>query len=131
MPERLAETGLSRIDLIIQMLLTFVKWNSSLAALGTVLALGHPLAVLVSFVGAPIATINPFIGVGLFSGLVQVTFRKPRVSDVQNISDDSTGLRGIYRNRITRALLVFFLSSIGGAIGNFIAIAKIAALLAK
>ena len=131
MPERLAETGLSRIDLIIQMLLTFVKWNSSLAALGTVLALGHPLAILISFLGAPIATINPFIGVGLFSGLVQVTFSKPRVSDVQNISEDSTGLRGIYRNRITRALLVFFLSSIGGAIGNFIAIAKIAALLAK
>jgi pheromone shutdown-related protein TraB len=130
MPDSLAATGLSKFELIIKMLLTFVAWNSSLAALGTVLALGHPLAILISFLGAPVATINPLVGVGLFSGLVQVTFCKPRVSDVQSLTDDSTGLRGIYRNRITRALLVFFLSSIGGAVGNFIAIAKIAALLA-
>jgi pheromone shutdown-related protein TraB len=113
------------------MLLRWVLWNGSLAALGSVIALAHPLAVLVSFLGAPIATINPFIGVGLFSGLIQITLRKPQVSDIQNITDDVTSLRGIYRNRITRALLVFFLSSLGGAIGNFISVPAIAGLLAK
>jgi len=131
MSGRLAATGLSRADLILQMLLIFLKWNSSLAALGTVLALGHPLAVVAAFAGAPIATINPLIGVGLFSGLVQAAFCKPRVSDVQSLTDDSISLKGIYRNRITRALLVFFLSTLGGAVGNFIAIAKIAGLLAR
>ncbi|QQO10477.1 TraB/GumN family protein [Breznakiella homolactica] len=113
------------------MLLRWVLLNGSLAALGTLLALGHPLSILVSFLGAPIATINPFIAVGLLSGVTEATMRKPRVVDAQNISDDITSLRGIYRNRITKALLVFFLSSLGGAIGNFISIPSLAALLVK
>jgi pheromone shutdown-related protein TraB len=118
-------------DVSLSMLLRWVLLNGSLAALGAAAALAHPLSVLVSFVGAPIATINPFIGVGLFSGVVEAALRKPRVSDAQNIAEDVGSLRGIYRNRISRALLVFFLSSLGGAIGNFIAIPSLAGLLAK
>ncbi|MDR0583458.1 MAG: TraB/GumN family protein [Treponema sp.] len=111
------------------MLLRWILWNGSLAALGTIIALGHPLSIIVSFLGAPVATINPFIGVGLFSGLTEAAVRKPRVSDTETISEDVASLRGIYRNRISRALLVFFLSSLGGAIGNFISIPAIAGLL--
>jgi pheromone shutdown protein TraB len=121
----------SGADVSIAMLLHWVLWNGSLAALGTLLALGHPLAILVSFFGAPIATLNPFIGVGLFSGVVEAAMRKPRVTDAQNIAEDVSSLKGIYRNRISRALLVFFLSSIGGAIGNFISIPSLAGLLVK
>jgi pheromone shutdown-related protein TraB len=116
-------------EVSLAMLLRWILLNGSLAALGTVAALGHPLSVLVAFVGAPIATINPFIGVGLFSGVVEAALRKPRVSDAQNIAKDVGSLKGIYRNRISRALLVFFLSSLGGAIGNFIAIPSLAGLL--
>jgi pheromone shutdown protein TraB len=106
--------------------LKLLFWNGGLAALGTILALGHPLSVLVSFFGAPVATLNPFLGVGLFSGLTEVTMRKPRVTDAETINDDIGSLKGVYRNRITRALLVFILSSIGGIVGNFIAIPSIA-----
>jgi len=117
------ETGLS-------MMLKWVLWNGSLAAIGACIALAHPLAILVSFLGAPITSLNPFIGVGILSGLVQVTLLKPRVSDVQNIMEDSANLKGWYRNRITRALLVFFLSSLGSSIGTFVSIPAIAGLLA-
>jgi pheromone shutdown-related protein TraB len=113
------------------MLLRWILWNGSLAALGTLAALGHPLSILVSFVGAPIATINPFIGVGLFSGVTEATLRKPRVADAETLAGDVSSLRGIYRNRITRALLVFLLSSVGGMVGNFIAIPSLAGLLGK
>jgi pheromone shutdown-related protein TraB len=102
------------------MLKLWVLWNGSLAALGCIIALGHPLAVLVSFLGAPITSLNPFIGVGILSGLVQAAVRKPRVSDAENISADSASLKGIYRNRITRVLLVFFLSSLGSSIATFV-----------
>jgi pheromone shutdown-related protein TraB len=118
-------------DISLAMLLRWVLLNGSLAALGTIIALGHPLSALVSFVGAPIATINPFIGVGFFSGIVEATLRKPRVEDAQNITADVSSLKGLYRNRISRALLVFFLSSLGGMIGNFISIPFLAGLLAK
>jgi pheromone shutdown protein TraB len=121
----------SGADISRAMLLRWVLLNGSLAALGTIVALGHPLSVLISFVGAPIATINPFIGVGFFSGIMEATLRKPRVEDAQNISADVSSIRGFYRNRISRALLVFFLSSLGGAIGNFISIPSLAGLLAK
>ncbi len=113
------------------MLLRWMLWNGSLAALGTLIALGHPLSILVSFFGAPIATINPFVGVGLFSGITEATVRKPRVSDMERLSEDITSIRGLYRNRVSRALLVFFLSSIGGAIGNFISIPFLTSLVVK
>jgi pheromone shutdown-related protein TraB len=110
---------------------SWLLWNGSLAALGALIALGHPLSIIVSFLGAPIATLNPFIGVGLFSGVTEAWLRKPRVSDTETISADVTSLKGIYRNRITKALLVFFLSSLGGAIGNFISIPSLAGFLVK
>jgi pheromone shutdown-related protein TraB len=113
----------------LEMLIRWVLWNGSLAALGSLIALGHPLSILVSFLGAPVATINPFIGVGIFSGVTEALMRKPRVKDAQDIAVDVGSLKGVYRNRITRALLVFFLSSIGGMIGNFISIPSLAALL--
>jgi pheromone shutdown-related protein TraB len=121
----------SGADISRGMLLRWVLLNGSLAALGTIIALGHPLSVLISFVGAPIATINPFIGVGFFSGIVEASLRKPRVEDAQNISVDVSSVKGFYRNRISRALLVFFLSSLGGAIGNFISLPFLVGLLAK
>lgn len=113
----------------LEMLLRWVLLNGSLAALGSLIALGHPLSILISFIGAPVATINPFIAVGFFSGITEATLRKPRVADLEAVWEDITSLRGVYRNRITKALLVFFLSSLGGAIGNFISIPSLASLL--
>ena len=106
----------------LDMLIRWVLWNGSLAALGTLLALGHPLAIITGFVGAPLGTINPFLAVGLFTGLVQAWIRKPKVEDMESLADDAVSLKGLYKNRIGRVLLVFFLSSLGGAIGNFIAV---------
>jgi len=104
------------------MLISWVLWNGSLAALGTLLALGHPLAIITGFVGAPLGTLNPFLAVGLFTGLVQAWVRKPKVEDMEHLIDDASSLKGLYKNRIGRILLVFFLSSLGGSIGNFIAV---------
>jgi len=113
------------------MLRLWVLWNGTLAALGAVLALAHPLAILVSFLGAPITSLNPFIGVGILSGLVQAAVRKPRVQDAENISADSASLKGMYRNRITRVLLVFFLSSLGSVIATFVSGAGVINSLVK
>ena len=113
------------------MLRLWVLWNGSLAALGCVIALGHPLAILVSFFGAPITSLNPFIGVGILSGIVQAAVRKPQVSDAENIAADAASLKGMYRNRITRVLLVFFLSSLGSSIATFVSGAGIINSLIK
>lgn len=104
------------------LLIRWILWNGSLAALGTLAALGHPLSIIAGFIGAPLATLNPFIGVGLFTGIVQAWVRKPQVSDMENLAADVTTIRGWYKNKIAHILLIFFLSSLGGAIGNFIAV---------
>lgn len=106
----------------LEMLVRWLLWNGSLAAAGSLIALAHPLTILVSFVGAPIATVNPFIGVGLFAGICEATVRKPRVKDMESLAADALKFSGFYKNRIAHVLLVFFLSSLGGAIGNFIAV---------
>jgi pheromone shutdown protein TraB len=64
---------------------------------------------------------NPTIGVGIVSGLIEAVVRKPRVSDLESLQDDIVSLRGFYRNRVTHILLVFFLASLGSAIGTFVA----------
>ena len=121
-------TGGARASL--DMLVQWVLWNGSLAALGALVAGGHILTVLAGFVGAPLATLNPVVGVGLFTGLVQAWVNKPKVEDMERLSDDATSIKGIYKNRILRVLLVFFLSSIGGVVGNFIAVPSLVATIA-
>jgi len=101
-----------------------LKWaliNGGCAALGSVLALAHPLTILVSFITAPIGTLSPVISVGIFAGIVQAMISRPRVIDAQNITIDIGSIKGVYKNRILKALLVFVTSSIGGMVGNIIA----------
>jgi pheromone shutdown-related protein TraB len=106
----------------LRLLLRWVALNGTLAAVGSALCLAHPLTVLVSFAAAPVATLNPLVAVGFFAGIVEAWLRKPRVSDFQTLATDASTLRGFYKNKVTHILLVFFLSSLGGALGNFIAL---------
>jgi pheromone shutdown-related protein TraB len=115
----------------LSMLVRWLLWNGTLAAVGTALALGHPLAIVIAFVGAPVATINPFIAIGVFTGVAQAWVKKPRVSDMETLATDVGSVRGFYKNRISHVLLVFFLSSLGGAIGNFIAVPALIGSLVK
>ncbi|HTX74474.1 MAG TPA: TraB/GumN family protein [Rectinemataceae bacterium] len=111
----------------LHLLVRWILLNGSLAALGSALCMAHPLTIVVSFVMAPFATLNPAVGVGLFAGLAEAYLRKPRVSDLERLAEDVGSLKGFYRNRVTHILLVFFLSSLGGAIGNFITLPVLAA----
>jgi pheromone shutdown-related protein TraB len=108
------------------MILRWILLNGSLAALGSALCLAHPLTILLSFVSAPLATLNPLVGVGLFAGLAEAFLRKPTVRDLESLTEDISTIKGFYRNRVTHILLIFFLSSFGGMIGNFIALPLLA-----
>ena len=103
------------------MLKTWILNNSILAAIGTLIAGGHPLTILAAFIAAPITSLCPAVGVGLVTGIVQAFVGKPKVEDMENIQNDSNSLKGFYRNRILKVLLVFVLSSLGSAIGTFTA----------
>ena len=104
---------------------SWIIWNGALAAIGTIIAAGHPLTILVAFLGAPITSLCPLVGVGLLTGIVQALVKKPKVRDMETLSDDAATVKGFYSNRITRVLLVFVLSSLGSSIGTFAAGATI------
>ena len=107
-----------------QMANAAVAWvlaNGILSALGALIALGHPLTILSAFVAAPITSLNPTIGAGFVTGLVQAFLAPPKVRDLEKVGDDISTLPGWWRNRLTRVLLVFILSSLGSAIGTLVA----------
>lgn len=103
-----------------QQVLSWVLWNGSLAALGTIIAFGHPLAVLSAFVAAPITSLNPFLAAGWFAGFAQAFMKKPLVKDFETLADDVTTVKGFWQNKMTRVLLVILFANIGSSLGTFI-----------
>ena len=98
----------------------WVIWNAALAGIGALIAGGHPLTILMAAVGAPFTSLCPLVGVGMFAGIVQAFMCKPKVADMESVMDDVSSLKGFYKNRLLRVLLVFFLSSIGSSVGTFV-----------
>ncbi|MGE4583094.1 MAG: TraB/GumN family protein [Sphaerochaeta sp.] len=94
--------------------------NMSFTAVGAILSLAHPLNILISSLAAPITSLHPAIGVGMVSGLVEASMRKPKVLDFEHLSDDATTFKGWYRNRVLHTLLVFLFTSLAASIGNVV-----------
>ncbi len=111
----------------------FFYWflvNGILSGIGAIIALAHPLTVLLSVLLAPFTSLNPTIGVGIVVGMVEASVRKPRVYDFDHINEDILSIKGFYTNRVTHALIVFFFTSIGSTIGTFLAFPFLVSLLA-
>jgi len=99
------------------------KWiviNGSLSAAGALIAMAHPLTIVLAFIAAPITSLIPVIGVGILTGILEGTLKKPRVMDLENLPDDIATLKGFFKNRFTHVLIVFLLSNIGSTIGTFL-----------
>jgi len=94
--------------------------NGIPAALGALLALGHPLTILAAFVAAPFTSLTPVIGAGYVAAFVQVYYASPLVADVQRVVDDAGRSRNWWRNRLLRVLLVFVFTSLGSLIGTYV-----------
>jgi pheromone shutdown-related protein TraB len=116
-------------SLSLSMMWKWILVNGTLSAIGSLLALAHPITIAAAFLGAPITSLNPTIGVGLVTGIIEATLRKPRVTDFENLPEDLLSFRGFFRNRITHILLVFLFSSIGSSLGTFIGIPYLTSLL--
>jgi len=112
-----------------EMVLAWVLPTALLSAALSILALAHPLTVLSAALAAPITTLNPAIGVGMVTGLVEALLRRPTVEDCEGAQKAVQSLRGIYGNRATRVLLVFALSSLGAALGAWIGTPMVLRLL--
>jgi len=95
--------------------------NGVLSAIGAAIALAHPLTIFATFLAAPLTSLNPTIGAGFVAAGVELTLRKPKVSDFSSLKTDVVRITGWWKNRVSRTLLVFMLASIGSAAGTYIA----------
>ena len=111
-----------------------IKWwvlaNAVLAGLGAALAFAHPLTILSAIVAAPITSLNPMIAAGWVSGLVEALLGKPKVRDFENLPEDISSLKGFWKNKITRILMVVVFTNIGSSLGTFVAIPLMVKVLA-
>jgi len=103
-----------------QMVYAWLLPNALFALIGTAIAGGKLLTILTAAVASPITSLNPALPVGVVTGLVEAWLRRPTVDDCEHITDDISSLRGIYRNRFTRVLLVVVLSIFGSALGAWV-----------
>ncbi len=90
-------------------------------ALGCLAAGGHPLSILAAFVSSPLTPLHPALASGTVSALVEAWVRKPTYADFLRLRDDTSKLRGWWKNRVARVLVNFFLTSLGTAVGVWIA----------
>jgi len=115
--------GLSIINapgLALETVLRFILINGSLAALGTAIALGHPLSILTAFIMAPIGILSPFLATGWFAGLTEAWVHKPKVEDFMSLQDDVLHIKGYWKNRVARILLVVLLANIFASLGSIV-----------
>jgi pheromone shutdown-related protein TraB len=108
-------------DLGWQLVRDWVLINGGLSALGALIATAHPLTVVTAFVAAPLTSLNPTIGAGMVTAAAELWLRKPRVGDFSSLRHDTTKLIGWWKNRVSRTLLVFLFSTLGSAIGTYLA----------
>jgi len=104
-----------------EMVADWVLINGGLSALGAALAGAHPLTVLGAFCAAPLTSLNPTIGAGMVAGGIELSLRRPSVGDFSRLRDEVTSLRGWWQNRVSRVLLVFIFSTLGSALGTYLA----------
>lgn len=103
------------------MIVWWILANGILAGVGAILALAHPATIVSSILAAPLTSLNPMIAAGWVSGLVEAFSRKPKVRDLETLPDDILSVRGFWKNKVTRILLVVVFTNLGSSLGTFIA----------
>ena len=116
----IAYTLIQNKDMGLDQIKTWILWNGTLSAIGTALVLGHPLSIITSFIAAPITSLNPLLAAGWFAGLVEATVRKPKVSDFEDLAEDTSSFKGFFKNRVTRILLVVICANVFSSIATII-----------
>lgn len=112
-----------------RMITWWILANAVLAGLGAALALAHPLTIITAVVAAPVTSMNPMMAAGWVAGMVEAVTGKPKVRDFESLTEDIGSIKGFWKNKITRILLVVVFTNLGSTIGTFVAIPLMARIL--
>ncbi len=118
-------TFLQNVEAGFSQVASWIIWNGGLSAIGAILAFAHPLTILTAILVAPLSSLNPLLAAGWFAGFVEAYIRRPNVDDFERLSEDALSLKGFWKNKVTRVLLVVSLTNIGSVIGTMIGGAEV------
>lgn len=107
----------------------WIAANGILAGIGAIIAFGHPATIASAILAAPLTSLNPMIAAGWVSGLVEAFVRKPKVMDFESLGDDILSVKGFWRNKVTRVLLVVVFTNLGSTFGTLVALPMMARIL--
>lgn len=113
-------TFIANKDAGLEQIKQWVLWNGSFGAIGSLICLAHPLTILTAFIAAPFTSLNPLLSAGLFASLVEASLRKPKVKDFEDIGKDTETVKGFWKNRVTKILLIFIFTNLLSSIATFI-----------
>ncbi len=111
------------------MIIWWIFANGVLAGIGAIIAWAHPATIASAVLAAPLTSLNPMIAAGWVSGMVEAFSRKPKVKDLEKLPDDILSIKGFWKNKVTRILLVVVFTNIGSSIGTFVAFPAIVKVL--
>lgn len=114
---------------LLEMTLAWILPTSIAAGGCTLLAGGSLRAIAAAMVVSPVAALHPRLRTGRVVGVVEASRRRPSAADRARLPDDVQSLRGFWRNPVTRVLLIAVASSVGTAVGCWIAMGWVVSLL--
>lgn len=99
------------------------------AAVGATIALAHPFVIIAALFLAPLTTLHPLIGIGMFTAFIQAYMCPPRVFEMESVTEDIWKPSRWWKNRFTKVILAFICPGLPTTIGSFIGISKIASTI--
>ncbi len=125
------------VPIVIVSAITYIGWTRGLdaaednvvfwilangipCAIGAILALAHPITVLVAFVAAPITSLTPVIGAAYVTAFVQAWLCPPIVKEFQTVGEDIAVFKTWWQSRLLRVFLAFLLPGLGSLLGSII-----------
>lgn len=111
------------------MLDAWIYPNVIFAMILTAAARANIITIIAAGILSPITSLIPLIGTGIFTGLIEAKLKKPSVEDCERIPEEVVDFKGMYNNKFTHVLLVFFLSNLGSSLGAYIGIGWVYSLI--
>lgn len=113
----------------VELTASWVLVNGFLSMFGAIIARSHVSTWIVSFVAAPLTSLDPALGAGMVASYFEGKFYPPKVEELEDIAK-ITSYTELWGNQAGRIILTFFFVTFGSAAATFIAAAHIFSVLA-
>ena len=112
----------------VELTASWVLVNGFLSMFGAMIARSHVSTWMVSFIAAPLTSLDPALGAGMVASYFEGKFYPPKVEELEDIAK-ITDYSELWGNQAGRIILTFFFVTLGSAAATFIAAAHIFSVL--